>query len=180
MGDVILTGPKHSGKTTIGRALAALVSGAFVDLDEYIQRHTGKSPRALYREGSGRFTQAEAEALGRLLEAGEGPGLRIIAAGGGLIDNVEALGLLEGAERAGTAQTVYIEVSAGTAWERIAGDAAGLPPFLDGENPRESHRVLHQRRAAAYRQWARFTVAGEGKAPEQIAGEIAALLGTYG
>jgi shikimate kinase len=176
METILLCGPKHAGKTTTGRALAALVSGVFIDLDEYIEARTGKSPRALYREGPGVFRRAEAEALETLLApgdtAGDGGGKpRIIAAGGGLIDNPEALALLE---TAGTAGTAYIEISAETAWERISRNAEkdGLPPFLNTENPQETHRALHERRAAAYRAWARLAVHGEGKTPEAIAADI--------
>jgi shikimate kinase len=177
MGIIFLTGPKHSGKTSVGRVLASLVSGAFVDLDEFITIQTGKSPRTLYQEGSGVFRKAEAEALGALLDAGESRTAepRIIAVGGGLIDNTEALTLLLKAENA---FMVYLEVSVKTAWDRIvrAAEKDGLPPFLNTENPRESHRVLHEKRAAAYRKWAPFTVNGEGKSPEEIAGEIRGLL----
>jgi shikimate kinase len=179
MNAIILTGPKHSGKTSAGRALAALASGVFADLDKYIEEQTGKSPRTLYREGPGVFRNAETKALETLLRDGEGgaAGPRIIAAGGGLIDNAEALSLPEIA--AAAVYTVYIEVSAETAWERIlrASKTEGLPPFLDPGNPRETHRVLHQRRAGAYRAWARFTVRGGGKTPEEIAGEIAGIFG---
>jgi shikimate kinase len=178
MNAIILTGPKHTGKTSAGRALAVLASGVFADLDGFIEEQTGKSPRNLYREGPGVFRTAETRALETLLRSGEdgSAGPRIIAAGGGLIDNAEALSLPELA--AAAVQTVYIEVSAGTAWERIlrASKTGDLPPFLDTGNPRETHRALHERRAAAYRAWARFTVQGEGKTPEEIAGEIAGLL----
>jgi shikimate kinase len=174
METILLCGPKHAGKTSAGRALAALLSGAFIDLDECIEARTGKSPRVLYREGPGVFRQAEAEALDALLAprdtAGD-RGPRIIAAGGGLIDNPEALALLE---KYGTAVTACIEVSAETAWARISRNAEkdGLPPFLNTENPRETHRALHERRAAAYRAWARVAVRGEGKSPEEIAGDV--------
>jgi shikimate kinase len=174
---IILMGPKHVGKTSAGRALAALVSGAFTDLDGYIEARTGKSPRTLYQEGRGRFLEAEAQALEKLLaESGRTGEPRIIAAGGGLIDNPEALALLEAA---GAAALVYLDISAETAWKRIAGAAEmeGLPPFLDTANPRETHRVLHRRRAAAYRRRASFTLPAEGKSPEEIAGEIARNLG---
>jgi shikimate kinase len=172
MKTVFLTGPKHAGKTSAGRALADLVSGVFTDLDEYIQQQTGKSPRTLYTEGPGVFRKAEAEALEDLLNKEESRAgkPRIIAAGGGIIDNPEALALCE---KAGAA-SVYLEVSAGTAWERIrrAAEKDGLPPFLNTANPRETHRALHERRAAAYQAWARFTVNGEKKSPQDIAGEI--------
>ncbi|MDR1098974.1 MAG: shikimate kinase [Treponema sp.] len=182
MDTILLTGPKHAGKTSAGRALAALVSGVFIDLDEYIEAQTGKSPRTLYREGPGVFRKAEAEALEHLLAPPEhrppenaaggrdGKTPRIIAAGGGLIDNPEALEQI----KKSAAATVYLEVPVKTAWERIfrAAEKGGLPPFLDTGNPRETHRALHEKRAAAYRAWARFTVNGEGKSPEEIAGDL--------
>jgi shikimate kinase len=178
MKTVLLTGPKHSGKTRTGRVLAALVSGVFTDLDEHICGQTGKSPRTLYTEGPSIFRKAEARALEDLLAAGEGPEgagkIRLIAAGGGIIDNPEALDL---AARAGIT-AVYLAVSADTAWERIrlSAEKDGLPPFLHTSNPQETHRALHERRAAAYRAWARFMVNGDGKTPEEIAGDIYRIL----
>jgi shikimate kinase len=175
---LVLTGPKHAGKTSAGRALAALAAGSFTDLDEYIHTQTGKSPRTLYTEGPGIFRKAEAEALEDLLKRGKDPedsgAFAVIAAGGGIIDNPAALAVCE---KAG-AIPVYLEVSAETAWERIrrAAETGGLPPFLQTPKPEETHRALHERRAAAYRAWARFTVRGEGKPPEEIAGELYGIL----
>ena len=73
---------------------------------------------------------------------------------------------------------MYLEVSVETAWGRIlrAAEKDGLPPFLDTSDPEAAHRALHERRAAAYREWAPFTITGDGKSPEEIAGELCALL----
>jgi shikimate kinase len=169
--DIILVGPKHSGKTSAGAALAARCSGRFIDLDELVEQRSGKSPRTLYAEGPEVFREAEAGALASLLEAESG-GRRVIAAGGGVIDNPAALALIAAGK---TLLPVYLNVSAETAWERIRG-AGELPPFLKTEHPMETHRALHRRRAAAYRKLARFTIEAEGKSPRQIALEIHALL----
>jgi shikimate kinase len=167
MQNIFLTGPKHSGKTSAGRALSAVCSGGFIDLDELIAERTGKSPRALFREGPAVFRQAEAGALAALVESPPAAPY-IVAAGGGIIDNSDALALLE---KTGTLLPVYLHISADTAWKRIS--AAGeLPPFLNTENPRETHRALHERRAAAYRKLARLIIEAEGKSPETIAREI--------
>ncbi|MDR2435092.1 MAG: shikimate kinase [Treponema sp.] len=169
MEDIFLVGPKHSGKTSAGKALAALCSGRFIDLDGLIAERTGESPRSLYTEGPAVFRNAEAAALAALIGS-ETLDARIIAAGGGLIDNPDAIALLENTK---TATPVYLDVSVDTAWERINGEAGGeLPPFLKTENPRETHRALHERRAAAYRKFARLTIEAERKSPEEIAGEI--------
>jgi shikimate kinase len=60
---ILLTGPKHSGKSRTGRALAERWEGRFIDLDELIEERTGKTPRTLFKEGPEIFREAEAEAL---------------------------------------------------------------------------------------------------------------------
>ena len=175
MKDVILTGPKHSGKTSDGKALALLCSCDFIDIDEFIAQRTGKSPRLLFNEGQAVFQKAEAEALEALVGSGggadKGAKPRVIAAGGGIIDNEEALSVLK---KSG-AVVVYLDVPAEIAWERIAAEGE-LPPFLKTENPRETHRALHERRAAAYLQIAEIVIKAERKSPKKVADEIHAFL----
>jgi shikimate kinase len=191
---IVLLGPKHSGKTSVGRELAKLLGGSFIDLDERIEAQTGKSPRSLFKESPETFQAAELRALESLVPihlangftgdtdcgdtAGQDGGApMVIAAGGGIIDNDRARRFLLAGDGA---FLVNLEVSPETAWERISAAAARggeLPPFLDTGNPRETHRLLHERRAAAYRGIARLTVSGEGKTPEEAAREILELLG---
>ncbi|MDR1025729.1 MAG: shikimate kinase [Treponema sp.] len=195
---ILITGPKHSGKTCAGKALARFWEGrakgplrgtaVFVDLDELVESRTGKSPRLLYREGPDRFRKAEAEALRSLLEdsppgtdgtgkdevgkdgAGKdgAGGIVIAAAGGGLADNPEALEMLK---QGRPAMMVYLEVPAEIAWERIraAAERTGeMPPFLNTENPRETHRLIHERRGRIYRELAAIVVKAE-TTPEETA-----------
>jgi shikimate kinase len=188
---VIIMGPKHSGKTSAGKALARLWTGdageaVFIDLDELVEQRSGKSPRQLYREGPECFRREEAKALQSLFEEA-GPddrpqsGARIVATGGGIADNPEALELLKKAGLAGSAQTpctVYIDLPVETAWERIkaAADQTGeLPPFLNTTDPRETHRHLHERRGAMYRELATVTVTA-GNTPEETAAKILRIL----
>jgi shikimate kinase len=174
MEDIILTGPKHSGKTSAGKELACLCSCDFIDIDELIFQRTGKSPRQLFSEDPIIFKKAEFEAMAALADSSSSADSgrakrRVIAAGGGIIDNSEALAILK---KSG-AKKVYLDISAKNAWDRIANSADGeLPPFLRTENPRETHRVLHERRAAAYLQIADIVIEAEGKSPKEIAAEI--------
>jgi shikimate kinase len=165
MGTVILTGPKHSGKTSVGKILAALYPCDFFDLDDIITKQTGKSPRELYRESLDAFQKAESFALAGL--AGSQSDKRVIATGGGIIDNLEAVALL----KESNALIAYLDVSADSAWKRII-RSGELPPFLQTDNPRETHRALHDRRAAAYRLMAKIVIQADGKTPEEIADEI--------
>jgi shikimate kinase len=170
MEDIVLLGPKHSGKTSAGRELAALWDCDFIDLDELIERREGKPPRALYAAGPEVFMRAEAEAAASLAQTG-GARRRVIAAGGGITDNENALTpVLKEAGALG----VYLEVSANTAWARITADPSGeLPLFLRTGNPCETHRALHERRAASCRRLADIIIAAEDKTPREIAQEIA-------
>jgi len=166
---IVLLGPKHSGKTSAGKALATLLSCGFIDLDDSIAQSSGKSPRALFIEGPEIFRKAEAEALAAIFQSGttySSP--LVIASGGGLSDNPDALAVLANNT---AAITVFLDVSAKTAWERISG-AGELPPFLKTENPEETHRSLHERRNAAYRQLASLMIRTDGKSPQEIAQEI--------
>jgi len=176
---IVLVGPKHSGKTSAGKKLAALLGCAFTDLDEAIFRQRGKSPRELYAQSAEIFRKAEAEALAAILEkpqdaappaapALQAPVLRVIAAGGGVIDNPGAAALLTGNAEA---TVVFLDVSTETAWERISRKDQ-LPPFLRTDNPKETHRLLHERRSAAYRQLASLAIKADGKSSAAIAGEI--------
>jgi shikimate kinase len=169
MEDIILTGPKHSGKTSAGKALALLCSCSFIDIDELILQRTGKSPRQLFSEGASVFQKAETEAMEAVASAGTeaGQGRRIIAAGGGIIDNSDAIAELK---KSGAA-VVYLNISAAAAWQRISAKRE-LPPFLKTENPQETHRSLHERRAAAYLQLANIVIEAGGKTSKEIAAEI--------
>lgn len=71
MSNIILLGPKHCGKTSVGKALATLLSCDFIDLDEEITRQTGKTPRELYKEGVEIFQKAEVDSLRRCVAARE-------------------------------------------------------------------------------------------------------------
>jgi len=174
MSAIILTGPKHSGKTSAGKALASLNSCRFIDLDESIFQNTGKTPRQLFTEGISIFKQAETEAcLSVISNYGNEQHehcLHVIAAGGGIIDNPEAAVILKNSG----VKIVYLNISTAAAWARIT-SSKELPPFLQTDNPQETHRVLHERRAAAYRQFADIVIEAEGKTPDEIAGEICEL-----
>lgn len=67
MKPVFLTGYMCSGKTTLGRELAAQMGLRFLDLDEYIESETGHTINELFaRVGEARFRQMETEALRRV------------------------------------------------------------------------------------------------------------------
>ncbi len=61
---VYLTGLMGSGKTSVGRQLAALLGWGFVDTDEAIEAHVGKPIAAIFQEeGEAAFRAIEADML---------------------------------------------------------------------------------------------------------------------
>lgn len=165
---LILAGPKHSGKSAAGAALARMLGLPFHDLDRRVEEQSGKSPRALYKEGEKAFHDAEKRALETLLEESSPS---VLALGGGVLDNPAAAAEL----KKNGLFVVCLELDAKTAWKRIAA-SGDLPPFLLGGDPKKNHRRLHKRRLKACKAFAAAVIACGGKSPEMIAGEIAALL----
>jgi shikimate kinase len=170
---VALAGPKHSGKTCAGRALAALAGAVFFDVDDEIGICSGKSARELYTQGKDVFQAAERDALESVLRKTEGVHRAVIALGGGFSDNGAARALLDG--RGG--YIVFLALSAETAWKRIEAaqaESGELPAFLRTADPRQTHREIHERRAAACRNSASLVVDAENKTAAEIAAAIAA------
>lgn len=88
---IVLVGPRGSGKTTVGRALALELGVAFLDLDDAIERIAGKSiARIFAEEGERRFRELEALELRTILsqKAGSSPP-QVVATGGGIVVQLE-------------------------------------------------------------------------------------------
>jgi len=169
---ILITGPKHSGKSLCAAALGRIAGTEAVDLDDLVEKQTGETPGTLFFRGPEIFMKAEVLALASYIRQPEQDnGIKIIAAGGGIVDNAEAMAMISLQREI---VRVYLEVSAETAWQRILRTATsgGLPSFLNTENPRETHLAIHERRSKAYKEQAKIIIAAEGKSPEDIAREI--------
>lgn len=91
LANISLIGMPGCGKSTIGAALAKRLNKTFVDLDEEIERRTGRNiPDIFAHEGEEAFRRYEADTLA---DVGKGTG-QVIACGGGIIKtsaNVHAM-----------------------------------------------------------------------------------------
>ncbi len=89
--NIVLIGPRGSGKTAVGRALAARLNRPLIDTDDEVERKAGKSIRDIFeQDGEERFRGIETEVV---REAARSEGA-VIATGGGIVlrsENVEAL-----------------------------------------------------------------------------------------
>lgn len=84
--NLMLIGMPGSGKTTVGRALAALSGKSFVDVDEEIVRAAGRPiPEIFAREGEEAFRTLE----NRILKEVCAQSGRVIATGGGVVLHME-------------------------------------------------------------------------------------------
>jgi shikimate kinase/3-dehydroquinate synthase len=81
MTHLFVYGPPGSGKSTVGRELAALLGLPFVDLDADIAQAAGRSIAELMAEGEETFRDLESAALLRALERSAS----VIALGGGAL-----------------------------------------------------------------------------------------------
>jgi shikimate kinase len=160
-----LTGIKHSGKSQLGYGatsfLAKQAEASFVDIDALVLKQISprfNSIRDFYRsEGKDIFMLAEFEALEAFLETidssppGKGLRFQIIATGGGACDNLRLLDLMHR-----TGIIVYLQVHENALFHRILLD--GLPPFLEGPDPREVFHRLYEERNAKYSNIADFMI----------------------
>ena len=85
--DVVLVGLPGSGKSSIGRRLAARHGATFIDLDEAIERDAGvRIPEIFADEGEAGFRTRERAVIGNLGAADPSPEVRrVIAPGGGAV-----------------------------------------------------------------------------------------------
>lgn len=160
---VALIGFMGAGKTTVGRLLAGLLGWDFADLDALVEQEAGCPVAEIFRrEGEAGFRRREAARL----EALRSVERVVIAVGGGAPLRKENEAFFRGSDFC-----VYLRTPLETALGRIGTDP-GRPMLAGG---REAAEALYEKRLPAYEAMGR-AVDTDGKAPEQVAGEIAALL----
>jgi shikimate kinase len=93
---IVLVGMPGSGKSAVGRRLAARLQLPFVDADEEIERAAGKPIMDIFKDhGEAHFRDGERKVIARLLNSGP----QVLATGGGAFmvaetrDNVRRLGI---------------------------------------------------------------------------------------
>lgn len=150
MSSIILLGIKHCGKSTQGKLLAKQFDCPFFDTDDEITELFGKSPREIYSEGGKEaFFKAEKEACKNLVEKLGSDSKAVIATGGGICNNPEALEILH---QIGT--FVFLNVCEQIAANRIVweikydsdGTMKNLPAYIANKNPanvREVREIFH-------------------------------------
>lgn len=161
---IFLTGFMASGKTTLGRAVAAATGIGFVDLDDYIVSREGRSITEIFADGGeAAFRRAERRALEALLSDPAAPGL--IACGGGTPCFGDNLELMDS-----HGQTVWLDAPVDIIVSRLK-EARSERPLVaslsDDELAGYVSTRLDERRPYYSRAAARFD-SGRLDTPEQI------------
>jgi shikimate kinase/3-dehydroquinate synthase len=143
-GPLVLIGFMGSGKTTLGRRLAAHRGVEHVDTDALVEQRLGAPIAEVFeRDGEAAFRRAEEQVVLEQLAAG---GDRVISLGGGAVLSEAVRTALEGMV------VVALDVDVETAWERATADGAADRPLA---RDRDAFARLHAERAALYDELAR-------------------------
>lgn len=133
---ISLVGYRGCGKTTVGRLLAARLAWRFVDLDQVLEPKLGMTIAKFFAEhGEGAFRDAEAAALGQVLET-EGP--MVLATGGGAVLRDANRELLR--QRGGL--VVYLDAPLAVIQERLRRNAGDRPSLTGAPVAEEAARLL--------------------------------------
>jgi shikimate kinase len=147
---VVLVGLMGSGKTTVGRRLAACLGRTFVDADAALEEITDRSIAEIFEhDGEAAFRDLEADTFEELLEHHEPC---VIAGGGGLVlreDNRARL-------RRPDVTVVHLEAGPAFLASRVEGKTHR--PLIREGSALETLTRLHAERAPLYAEVADLTV----------------------
>ena len=159
---VLLVGFMASGKTSVGRELAALLEWEFHDFDSVIEDRAGVAVSEIFdREGEDHFRRLESDVAGELLALERA----VLATGGGW---PAQQGSWEAVPR-GTL-SVWLRVSPGVAVRRASSEGA-VRPLLAVEDPLGRAVELLEQRESSYGR-ARIALDSDKDDPATLARKI--------
>ena len=163
--NIILTGFMGTGKSTVGRALAARLGATFVDTDQLIeQRASCRITDIFARLGEATFRQMEADLALDLADRQD----LVIATGGGFFTNQENIRVLEQNGRILCLTATPLEILG-----RVKKQGQ-VRPLLQHPNPLEQIKQLLLERESVYCQFPQIPTSG--KTVHQVVDTIIDLL----
>lgn len=158
---VVLVGPMGAGKTTVGELLADAWGTTLRDTDRDVEAREGRVISEIFvDEGEAYFRDLERRAVREALAEHRG----VLALGGGAVMDPDTRRALAGH------LVVFLHVGLSDAVRRVG--LGSSRPLLLG-NVRARVKALLDERLPVYREVATVTVQTDGKAPEEVAHEVA-------
>ncbi len=170
MSHLFLIGFMGAGKSTVGRRVADALGMPFIDLDEQIERSTGRSVADIFAaDGEQSFRAAESAALASLEDVEPA----VIACGGGVVEDDANRRVLKELGR-----VIHLRVEADEALARI-GDTSGRPLLAHGDAVAMASTLLAARETL-YRTAADAVVDTSGASASEVAEEVVAIARSFG
>jgi shikimate kinase len=165
---LVLIGMMASGKTTVGRAVAARLHRPFFDSDAMVEARTGRTVREIFEtDGEAAYRPLETDAL---VEALASPTPAVIAAAGGVVLAEANRMALEGPN----VRVVWLRADPKLLAVRAV--TADHRPLL-GDDPEGNLRRLLEQRLPLYAEVADDVVDVDGQPVDRV---VAAVLATMG
>ena len=162
---VIFIGPPGSGKSSVGKEVAAILKLSHIDTDQLIEEKSGKRISDIFLEdGEPAFRRMESEIVLEVLQQDN----CVISLGGGSVIDSEVADKLRVEPN-----VIYLEVSISNAAPRVGFNAER--PLLVA-NPRQQWLKLMEDRKPIYEGLGRRRISTDNRKPREIAREIAGLL----
>ena len=163
-----LIGYRGSGKSTVGRLVAAQLGRAAIDTDDLIEQSSAMSIKQIFEaEGEAGFRDRESAVIQAVAADTSHPA--VVSLGGGSV-------LREANQRAlrASGECVWLSASAQHLFQRIHSDQASQSrrPNLSQIGGFAEVEDLLLKRTPIYQQLAAKTIVVEGKTPDEICDEI--------
>ena len=162
---IIFIGPPGSGKSSVGKEVAAILKLSHIDTDQLVEEKSGKRISDIFLEdGEPAFRRMESEIVLEVLQQDN----CVISLGGGSVIDSEVADKLRVEPN-----VIYLEVSISNAAPRVGFNAER--PLLVA-NPRQQWLKLMEDRKPIYEGLGRKRISTDNRKPKEIAHEIAGLL----
>ncbi|GEK86045.1 shikimate kinase [Microbacterium aerolatum] len=158
---LVLVGPMGSGKTSVGRRVAKMLSVGFVDTDKRIVAAHGPIPEIFTAHGEAYFRALEAAAVADALSEGG-----VVSVGGGAVASVQTRELLR------EHPVVLLTVTPESVRRRLSG--GGRPLLAGDDDPITRWNEIYEQRRGWYEEVADATFDTSHRPMQHIAEEIAA------